>query len=185
EIKQHATGEELEKLQNLPENRDKWFELINGVIYEALMPSSMHSYIGLLIAAALLEFVIRHELGFVFGDGCNYKLPNADEVIPDVSFIARGRGVPSFKAKLELAPDLAVEVVSPGNRERAMLDKVESYLASGTKLVWLVYPTIKVVDVYRLNNDGSINIRKITVEGTLDGEDVLSGFTFPASNIFP
>lgn len=93
--------------------------------------------------------------------------------------------MPSFKAKFELAPDLAVEVVSPSNRKREMLDKVESYLASGTKLVWLVYPTIKVGDVYRLNDDGSINIRKITVDGTLDGEDVLPGFSLRVSAIFP
>lgn len=100
EIKHRATSEELERLQNLPENRDKWFELINGVIYEVLMPSSMHSYVGGLSAAALLDFVIRHELGFVFGDGCNYILPNGDQVIPDVSFVARGHGCHLLKLNL-------------------------------------------------------------------------------------
>lgn len=75
EIKHRATSEELERLQNLPENRDKWFELINGVIYAVLMPSSMHSYVGGLIATALLDFAILHQLGYVFMNGCAYRLP--------------------------------------------------------------------------------------------------------------
>jgi Uma2 family endonuclease len=57
---------------------------------------------------------------------------------------------PTLPAKFSIAPDLAVEVVSPSNRPRQMLDKAELYLISGTQLVWVVYPEERVVDVYKL-----------------------------------
>lgn len=184
EAKQKMTNEDLDTLQNIPENREKWFELINGMIYEVIVPSSVHSFIANLIAYYLTHFVMEHELGYVFTDGCLYKLSTGDELIPDASFVARDRGVPSFAAKLELAPDLAVEVVSPRNTERELMDKVGSYLQCGTKLVWVVYPNIKVVDVFTPNADGSMTLRKIDIDGKLEGGNVLPGFTLPVRNIF-
>jgi Uma2 family endonuclease len=184
EVKQRYTGRDLEELQKLPENREKWFELIDGLIYEVIVPSSIHAFIANLIAHFLTRFVMEHELGYVFGDGCVYKLPNGDELIPDASFVAKGRGVPSFASKLELAPDLAVEVASPSNTERELLNKVSSYLASGTKIVWVVYPKAKVVDVFTPNKDESITLRKVESDGILEGGSVLPGFTLAVSSIF-
>jgi Uma2 family endonuclease len=184
QIHQRQTAEDLERLQGLPENREKWFELVNGVIYEVIMPSSIHAFVANLIAFFLTRFVLEHDLGYVFTDGCVYKLSNGDELIPDASFVAKERGKPSFAAKLELAPDLAVEVISPGNTERQMLDKVESYLQCGTKLVWVVYPGARVVDVFTPNPDGSMTLRKVEANGTLEGGDVLPGFTLQVSEIF-
>jgi Uma2 family endonuclease len=181
------TSEDIDALRSLPENSEKSFELINGVIYEVIMASSLHAFISLYIGARLLDFVMLHEFGYVYGDNCVYKLPNGDEVIPDVSFVSKGRGVPSFAAKLELAPDLAVEVASPSNTGRQMLNKVNSYLAAGTRMVWVVYPGEQVVDVFVFtpNADGSIMLRTLDINGTLDGGEVLPGFTLPVRSIFP
>ncbi len=77
-------------------------------------------------------------------------------------------------------PDLAVEVKSPGDSYRQMREKAAYYLANGTKLVWLVYPEKRLVEVYRA--DGDIQI--LTGDDTLDGGDVLPGFSMTVSDIF-
>lgn len=179
-----ATSDDLRQLASLPEHRDKWFELINGVIYEVLMPSSLHAFVALLIAARLLDFVLRHELGYVLGDGCVYRLPNGDELIPDASFVAKGRAHPVPAARLELAPDLVLEVASPGNTHTALMDKMTIYLENGTRLGWLVYPDKQIVFVYMPNTDGSMTLRKLGIDDALDGGEVLPGFTLPLRDVF-
>jgi Uma2 family endonuclease len=124
-------------------------------------------------------------LGEVVGDNNSYTLPNGDELIPDAAFISAERIPRPRPKRLMLAPDLAVEVFSPSNREREMQERVQSFLAAGTRIVWVVYPVTRVVDVYRSNADGSLTLRTVPFEGALDGEDVLPGFSLPVKDIFP
>jgi Uma2 family endonuclease len=86
--------------------------------------------------------------------------------------------------RFALAPDFAVEVASPGNRERELLDKAESLLESGTTVVWIVYPTTKVVDVCHLAEDKSLNTRKMDIDSMLEGEGDLVGFSLTVKDIF-
>jgi Uma2 family endonuclease len=78
-----------------------------------------------------------------------------------------------------LAPDLVVDVLSPGDRPGEVLAKVADWLSAGTRLVWVVDPERRLARVYR--PDGSETI--VTVEGALDGEDVLPRFTCPLGAI--
>jgi Uma2 family endonuclease len=177
------TAQEFREFVNRPENAEKWFEFINGVIYEATMPKPVHAVIALRIAHFLLLFVGENHLGEVVGDGCEFNLPNGDTVIPDAAFVSKEQveGVP---AEYFVAPDLAVEVISPSSRPREVLNKIESYIKSGTRIVWAVYPDEKVVDVWRPANDGGLHVYKVTMEGNLDGGDVLPGFTLAIKDIF-
>lgn len=179
------TVDDLRAIENLPENADKRFELINGEITELNAPSPLHAYTADEIYSALRTYAKHHNLGYTFSDSVSYTLHSGSELIPDASFIYKERISLPFPSKFEFAPDLAVEVFSPSNREREMLEKVEAYLESGTKLVWVAYPTSQVVDVYHRNADGSLTLRKIDIEGTLDGEDVLPGFKLSVKTIFP
>jgi Uma2 family endonuclease len=178
------TSTDLRVLEALPENRDKRFELLNGVIYEVAYPSPTHNLIVGNVYSPLRDFAKRQKLGFAFTDSVSYSLPNGDEFAPDVSFVSRERQSPPLPKTFSFAPDMAVEVASPSNRERELLDKAESLLECGTRFVWIAYPATQVVDVCHLNADGTLNTRKVDIEGTLDGEEVLPGFTLAVRNIF-
>ena len=181
--KQRYTAADLEALYDLPENVNKRFELYRGVVYEKplLRPFSA------LIVSAFIGFIGDYpnlpSLGFVFG-ALQYDLPNSDIFIPDVSFVSKQRQ-PQLPDKFMIAPDLAIEVFSPGNRERQMTEKVESYLRSGTQRAWVVYPESKVVEVYRLSPDGGLLFHTFNLDATLDGEDILPGLKITVRNIFP
>jgi Uma2 family endonuclease len=183
--KQEYTLDDLRGIEALPENAEKYFELIEAEIYELPMPSPSHNFIVASIVTSLVNFVRVNNLGFVFGDVTSYTLPNGDELIPDASFISKERQILPLPDKFFIAPDLAVEVASPSNRERELIDKAESYLESGTRLVWVVYPLTQVIDAIRRTEQGTLTIQKIDFNGTLDGEDVLPGFKLPMRDIFP
>lgn len=178
------TADDLIEIAQRPENADKWLELWNGVIIEMPPPTSKHSVIVARILAFLFAFVEAHELGYVTGADGGYVLAPGYTFMPDVAYISKARH-PVFPAYLfTAAPDLAVEVVSPSNNPRELLTKIEHYLHFGTQLVWAVYPDERIVDVYRLADDGGLHIQKFTPEDTLNGGDVLPGFTLPVRSIF-
>jgi Uma2 family endonuclease len=108
--------------------------------------------------------------------------------MPDVSFI-RWDSVDDpdeienpAGAFLEYPPDLAVEVLSPGNTRGEMEIKLEEYARAGVKLVWYVDPKRKEVDVYPRANPK--RKKTVTMAGLLDGGDVLPGFSLPVAKIF-
>jgi Uma2 family endonuclease len=179
-----ATLEDLWALDQLAENEGKRFELLNGEITEVPTPEPLHNYIASMLIGWIGRYLDTHKIGYVF-DNVSYTLSDGDELIPTASFLSKERQSFPLPKKFFLAPDLAIEVKSPSNSDRELLDKAESYLKSGTRLVWLVYPTSKVVDVCRLADDGDLKLHKIELEGTLDGEDVLPGFRLTVKDIFP
>jgi Uma2 family endonuclease len=102
----------------------------------------------------------------------------------DVSFIRRERyswDQLTHDGFMTLAPDLAVEVVSPNDYGREIEEKVDDYLRAGVPLVWVVYPEIRVVHVYR--GDGTAG--RFRGADELSGEDVLPGFRCKVDDLFP
>jgi Uma2 family endonuclease len=178
------TVEDLREIEQLPGNENKQFELIRGVIVEMARAKPIHNAIISRVFMPLSTYVYSNKLGEAFGDGQNYVLTREDEFIPDVSFVSKER-YPSIPDEYREAPDLAIEVISPSNSEPEISYKVEIYLRFGSRLVWTIYPKEKVVRVHRLQSDGSVNTRKIDLNGTLDGEDVLPGFKLRVRDIFP
>jgi Uma2 family endonuclease len=167
----------------LPENLDRRFELINGVPVE--MPSSSKK--NTVLAARFVHFLVthvdRHDLGYVSGADGGYDLGPHDTRLPDAAYISKSRAGGLQGVTFPVAPDLAVEVISPSETSRAVLDKVRAYLQAGTALVWVVHPEDKVVDVYRLAGEG-LYVQTFNLTGVLDGGDVLPGFTLPISELF-
>src|SRR2546422_9111971 len=99
---------------------------------------------------------------------------------PDIAFVRRERlPAPEPTGFPDLAPDLVVEVLSPGDRPGEVLAKVADWLTAGTRLVWTVDPERRLARVYR--HDGSETM--VTAEGALDGEDVLPGFSCSLASI--
>ncbi len=175
---------DLKTIAALPENANKSFELLRGVIYAVPTGTPLHAWIIMTLGRLIANFVAEFDLGYVFADSVQYDLPNGDSFIPDVSFVSKQR-YPTLPDRFEAAPDLAVEVASPSNSERGLLDKVESYLESGTHRVWVLYPEARLIDVFRLTPDGSLLKHKYTLSGMIDGDDILPGFTLAVREVFP
>lgn len=168
-----------EDLRAMPEDGRK-YELVDGEI-RVSPAGDRHSVVALTLAAGLLAYVKEHRLGHVMGADAGFRLPGGNVRSPDVSFVAAGR-FPNDRPTEDwgsLAPDLAVEVISPGDRPRHILDKVGEYLEAGTRLVWVIDPQKSRAVAYRSLSD----VREIGPDEFLEGGDVVPGFRCPLREI--
>lgn len=180
------TAKDLWVLSHLPENEGKHLELSEGMLIEMSPAGGKHGGIAMRIAAAVFSFVNNHQLGHVTAAETGYILfnnPDGKDTVraPDVGFITRAnlpKGLPD--GYVPAVPDLAVEVVSPGDDADEVQLKVSEYLKHGTKLVWVAYPKSKTVMTHT-----KTEVRTLSIDDTLDGGDVLTGFMLPVKDIFP
>ena len=175
------TVNEFDAWVNLPENYEQLYEFIGGEIVE--VPSNPRvSEIAFDIGVHIKLFLRDHGIeGHVTGEAGGYMV-SGERYAPDVAYISVEK-----QAKLEFKPgynpsppDLAVEVVSPHDSERNLAIKVANYLAAVT-VVWVVRPAKNEVEVFVPGKP----VRVLTVADTLDGGDVLPGFTLAVKAIFP
>ncbi len=149
-------------------------ELIRGRLVVREPPSTLHGRVSGRVVYYLGAFVLPRNLGDVL-DGGGFQIESNPDTVraPDAAFLARERtGQIPPRGYAPLAPDLAVEVVSPNDRAGELLAKVGAWLDAGTRLVWVIDPAKREARVYR--PDGSLAI--VPAEGSLDGEDVIPGF---------
>lgn len=179
-VKQVSTSAEFWEFVNLPENQHKSFERHDGEIVE-ISPSGIYaSAVGNRLMIFVGGFVIEHNLGVMTGEQSGYTITPENTFAPDVAFTAFAR-MPSIPTGFApLAPDLAIEVVSPSDSALEIHKKVLAYLNAATTLVWVVFSGNRTIAVHT-----SAGSRTLTVEDTLDGGEVLPGFTLPVRNIFP
>jgi Uma2 family endonuclease len=159
-------------------NQDSDYEYV-GREALAVVSNNYASQVAMLIGSFLTLFVSRKGLGWVTGADGGYQV-NDDRYIPDVGYISKTRQAkPNHDTYNPLPPDLAVEVLSPTDREKTLLIKVSNYLAAGT-VVWVVYPEEKEVYIHRPGKGAEL----ITVEGKLT-TDLLPDFALSVKGIFP
>jgi Uma2 family endonuclease len=163
---------------------NRLFELVDGVLVEKAM-GFWESVLGGAILAALHAFVVPRKLGKVAGsDGMMRLFPNLHLIrMPDVAFVSRERLAPLGNERRpvpQLAPDLAVEVLSEGNTVAEMQRKRREYFEAGVCLVWIVDGVARTVEVYT-----EIENPVVLREGQmLDGGAVLPGFTLDLAALF-
>jgi Uma2 family endonuclease len=173
---------QADDLLRLPD--DGWdYELRGGELIRMAPPGGEHGQYQGSLYLPLATHVRANGLGIVVVE-VGFRLRRDPDTVrgPDISFVSRTR-VPSGGAPVgywELAPDLAVEVISPSESAEDVREKIDEYLTAGSRLVWIVYPRRRSVEIWRA--DGSrVDLR----EGeTLSGEDVVPGFTLPVADIF-
>jgi Uma2 family endonuclease len=156
----------------MPEDGNK-YELVDGEI-RVSPAGDRHSAVALALGARLLAFVKEHRLGHVMGADAGYRLPGGNVRSPDASFVSTGR-FPNDRPTEDwgsLAPDLAVEVVSPRDRPRHVLDKVGEYLEAGVRMVWVIDPRTSTAVLYKSLTD----VDEIGIDEDLDGGEVIPGF---------
>lgn len=170
-----------EELADRPETDDHE-ELVRGSIVREPPPGYGHGSVQLRIGALLDEWVRQRDLGDVLTETGFVLSRDPDTVrAPDVAFVAKHR-VPrpaERRGYFEGAPDLAVEVRSPSDDDRAMAAKAREYLAAGARMVWVVDPEAETVTVHRPDSPP----RGIGRRGMLDGGEVIPGFAVLAARI--
>ena len=175
------TAEEFFEIAGLPENDEKRLELDDGEIVEMAESKPINSVTAARISTFLNIFIMPRDLGYVTGADGGFKLGEKQVRQPDVAYVSKER-VPKLPRRFGIAPDLAVEVVSP---DEDIFKKAREYLDAGTKLVWAVYTDEKTIYVFQLDQDGSVRSKPFDINATLDGGNVLPGFTLAVKDIFP
>ncbi len=161
---------------------NKRAELLRGVLVVREPAGSRHGLVTMNLGAELALYAKQTGAGGVYAAETGFKLASDPDTVraPDIAFVTRERlPPPNTTGYPALAPDLAVQVLSPGDRPGEVLAKVADWLSAGTRLVWVVDPERRLARVYR--HDGSEAI--VTAEGALDGEDELPGFSCSLASI--
>ncbi len=180
-----ATTQKLmtaEELARLPDDGRR-HELIAGELRTMVPSGAEHGEIALGFGADLRQYVRAHRLGRVFGAETGFLLSTNPDTVraPDVAFVSRERAeaVGRVTGYWPGAPDLAIEVVSPNDLYTEVEEKVATWLEHGTRMVIVLNPRRRTVAIHR----SSTQVRHLTVADTLDGEDVVPGWTLPVRDL--
>jgi Uma2 family endonuclease len=170
------------------ETDDALYETVNGQRVEMPPMSVRAAMIASRIGFALNAFARPRRLGEAFTELLiHVPLPEdkSRDRRPDVAFFAYPRS-PSTLTELpdanawDVVPDLAIEVTSPSDRAEAQREKVLEYFRAGVRFVWVVYPNLRLIDVY----ETPTTIRVFGPDGTLAGDPVLPGFELSFADLF-
>jgi Uma2 family endonuclease len=175
-----------EDLLKLPD--EMAFELVDGNLVERHMGSES-SAIALRIAFLLALYLRDNPLGLTFGSDTGYqcfaddpkKIRRADLGFVRFSRLPGGRAPKGF---CRVAPDLAVEVVSPNDTVDELQEKIAEYLGAGFPLIWVVNPPTRTVQIYRPRTAKNGPISSLSEDDTITGEDVLPGFASVVKEFF-
>lgn len=173
-------------LANMPD--DTWqYEIVEGELIR--MPGSgiEASRIAALLVHYLLAFVLPRNLGLVTGADGTFDLtqpgdPVETALVPDAAFVAAGRLPGRVPGYAKLAPDLVAEVASPNHYHPEMNAKAKLYIERGVRLVWMIWPSSQQVDVWRPSSPNA-PVTTVGIADSLDGLDVLPGFTLPIRDL--
>jgi Uma2 family endonuclease len=172
----------LRDLVRLRKKDGRIYELVDRTLV-AKPVAYTESNIALLIATALQNYLASNDLGMLTGEQGLMRLMPGLARGPDVAFVNwaqhPGRHAPR-EAVPAVYPDLAVEVLSRGNTRGEMARKRKEYFLAGTRLVWQVNPRTRTVEVYTAPDV----FATLSESDSLDGGDVLPGFTLPVRAIF-
>jgi Uma2 family endonuclease len=166
------------------------YEIINGELINMGNSGMEHGNIGIFLGGLIEIFVRQHNLGVTCDSSTAFKLKAENKRFssrcvppPDISFVSKERlvGLKRLpKGFFEGAPDLVVEIISPGNTFEEIQNKIEEYFESGTKLLWVIHPDGKYVLVYH-SPQPELLLRSNDV---LSGEEIILNFQILVGDLF-
>jgi Uma2 family endonuclease len=175
------TGDDL---LNMPEEATEGYELIEGELVKMAPTGLEHGNVELGVGAEIRTWNKQSKRGRVFAGEIGFYIHGHDRTVraADVAYMSYER-LPA-DANLEgysrIAPDLVVEVISPGNTAEEMEVKIREWFDFGVRLAWVIYPRTRRVHVYTTPDKPVI----LDADATLDGGDVLPGFSVPIAIFF-
>jgi len=159
-------------------------ELVRGELREMSPAGNEHGYLAMKVGRLLGNHVEDNKLGRVYAAKTGFKIASDPDTVraPDAAFVSRERveKVGRVAGFWPGAPDLAVEVVSPGDTHAEVVEKALSWLEAGCRMVLVAEPERKAVTVYRSRED----IRILTGDEAVDGADVVPGWRLTVAEIF-
>ena len=158
------------------------YELVKGELLTMSPSAAEQGAVTVNLTLLLGSFVKANNLGTLYAAETGFKLQtNPDTVIaPDIAFLGQGRKSSRSQGFLSGAPDLAVEVLSPGDRRSKIEQKTAQWLQFGAKAVWIVNPERRTVEIHSQNGQTKI----LTENEELSDDDVIPGFRALVSEIF-
>jgi Uma2 family endonuclease len=172
-----------EALLALPRGQFR-YELINGELKKMSPTGHEHGRITIRLTVPLAQHIRNRGLGELYAAETGFQLSSNPDTVraPDIAFVRQTRveEVGDAPGYWPGAPDLAVEVVSPNDRISEVEEKVAEWLEAGARMIWVVSPKLHTVTVYRSLTD----IETLTEKDTLDGGDVVPGFSIAVAEIF-
>jgi Uma2 family endonuclease len=157
-------------------------ELIDGTLVEKTV-GYIESFLAARINYLIQVFLETHDLGIVLGEAGTLKILPQQVRVPDVCFIAwnrfSNRDLPPEPIP-DLAPDLAIEVLSVSNTPGEMQRKLHDYFTAGVRLVWYIDPRARQAKSYTAED----RYVELTESQSLSGGDVLPGFELPLKELF-
>ena len=177
-LQTYVTAEEL---YAMPDDGFR-YELVRGELVKMPLAGAIHGVIASTVGWNLHSHVKNLRLGTVVTVGTGFQLAEDHVLAPDGAFVSQSRittsGLPD--GFFPGAPDLAIEVISPSERERHISQKVDDYLHYGCKMVVLIRPRTRRVEVHTPNREVQI----LEPGDVLDGGDAVPGWQLPIADIF-
>jgi Uma2 family endonuclease len=160
------------------------YALVKGELLHMTPAGFAHGAVVANLTGPLLQHVKAHRLGIVCGAETGFVLARDPDTVlaPDVAFVRRER-IPASGAPATFwngAPDLAVEVVSPGDTRPEVASKVDTWLAAGALVVWVADPRDSSVTIHQQGRAP----QRLTAADTLDGAPLLPDFRLPVPDVF-
>jgi Uma2 family endonuclease len=172
-----------EDLYRLPED-GLHHELVQGRLVNEPPPGARHGAVAARITYLLSQYTEAHRSGIVLANDTGFILHRSPDTVraPDVAWLRRERYLALENDALMIPgpPDIAIEVLSPGNRPAEIHAKVADYLAAGCTLVWVLEPGTREVHSYRQLLAPEI----LRGNATLRADDLLPGFSLRVDALF-
>ncbi|MEO0987991.1 MAG: Uma2 family endonuclease [Cyanobacteria bacterium J06639_14] len=161
------------------------YEVVDGELIDMGNSGMEHGNLGAYLGGLIELYARPQRLGVTCDSSKAFKLTSGNRRSPDVSFITRERLQGLGRGRLptgyfEGAPDLAVEILSSGNTVEEIHTKIVEYFSNGTQLVWVIHPDEQYVLVYHEPSPDQF----LKVGDSLDGENVVPGFSCPLADLF-
>jgi Uma2 family endonuclease len=173
-------------IRNLPDR----YEVVNGEILEIAPMSDYAREVAARLSRAVSRYLDTNEIGEA-GVERLFRIPLPEDRArnrePDMYFLSndrwpRDRPIPYRGNARDVVPDIAAEVVSPGDAADDLIAKAREYLRGGVRLVWVVYPLAQEIHAYL---PGANTVRVYFAADDLDAGDILPAFRTPVAALFP
>jgi len=170
-----------EDYSRLPEGAP--YQLIGGELVLTPAPTTYHQIISMKLVTKMASYVMEKDLGLVLFAPVDVYFENTETYQPDIIFIVKERLTIIEKERIKGAPDLVVEILSPGTGYYDLKKKFKIYENHGVKEYWIVDPEDCSVEIHVLHEGNFVLRHKAENKGVVDSE-VIDGFKIDVESFF-